>query len=209
MSSKTETKTTNTYNKASMANYNSFQGSVKSGLDDYANNPNKLIGLWQQQQNKQIGALGDRMNSNVYANRNTGGWGGGNLQAFQQAQINRNSRAVSGMQSNAFMNNQYQADDRRRWALGQMQSYQPLQTGGTQTQTKSGVGTWLPQIAGAAIGGASSFFSGGATSAFSGGFTGPASSTFGLGNTNTAGNALWNNPNAFAPPPSGGGGWLG
>jgi hypothetical protein len=91
---------------------------------------------------------------------------GGNVNSplFQQ-QLMQQQR--QGMASNAqgYNNLLLQAGQFRQQALGMAGSYRPLQTGSTNTQTQSGLGTWLPQLAGAAIGAAGMFATGGASGA--------------------------------------------
>jgi hypothetical protein len=75
------------------------------------------------------------------------------------------------MQGNAFNTSLNAALSNRNTGLAAMQAYQPLQTG--QAQTTSGLGTWLPQVAGMAMNalmpGVDSMMGGGS---FSGGYQG-------------------------------------
>ena len=52
------------------------------------------------------------------------------------------------MAQGASMNNNLllNAANTRNQAIGSAMSYSPLQTGGTNTQYASGLGTWLPQV---------------------------------------------------------------
>jgi len=54
-----------------------------------------------------------------------------------------------------------QAGQMRQSAIGMAGQYRPLQTGQTQTQQVSGLGSWLPQVVGAGLGAAGAFFGGG------------------------------------------------
>ncbi len=96
---------------------------------------------------------------------------------YFQSQLARSGRARSGASAQNVIQNTLLSDQIRRSMLPLIQSYRPLQTGGSfqtqgsTTQTTGCLGTWLPQLAGAAIGGASAFATGGA-SAVGGGFTG-------------------------------------
>lgn len=163
MSTKKTSTTTNQYDPSSMNTFQMFQPTIGAGLMDYFKNAGKLQNLWFQQAVQQNARVGNRMNSNVLANATTGGWGGGNLPAFLQATLARNSRAVSGMNSNAFLQSLFQTDANKKWALNSMQSYQPLQTGQTNVQKTSGLGTWLPQVLTAGAGLAMAPFTGGAS----------------------------------------------
>ncbi len=202
MSSNTKTTTTNSYDPTSLNTYHGLQGGIGSTLS-YFMTPGRLQNAWMQQSNNAIGQIGNRMNSNTNSNLIAGGWGGGNQGAFQQAQLNRNMRATSNMQGNAFLNSLIQGSQLQLQATGMAQGYQPLQTGSTQDQTKSGLGTWLPQLAGAGLGLGSSFLSGGIGAAPSMGalnnIGGLAGSSFGA--AGNLGNQIFNgNPSAYAPP---------
>lgn len=159
MSSKTttDTSTANQYNQAGMANYNQFQGTLGTALNQYASNPLQSS-FFNQQLGQAQGAasqMGQRNMSNVLNNAKTGGGVLGNSGAFFQNQINRTSNANSAMQSNTFNSTLNSALANRQWALSGMQSYQPLQTGQnsnqTQTQTQ-GLGSILGSVAGIGLG---------------------------------------------------------
>jgi len=154
MSNKTTTDTSNNYNQAGMANYNSFQSSLGSGLSNYASNPlsssffNQQLGMAQNN----ASAISQRNMSNVTNNLRTGGGLLGNSGSFLQSQINRAGLQGSGMQSNAFNGTLNSALANRKWALSSMQNYQPLQTGQSTTQTtQQGLGSILGSVAGAAL----------------------------------------------------------
>lgn len=148
MGNKTKTNTTNQYNAASMATYNAFQPQIQSTLTDYAQDPQKssYFNLRYQQNLNQVQQLGNRGMSNVLMRgRALGGpQGNGMLQSLLAQQTRGNSANEAG----AFTNNLLAAEDMRRQAIGQMQAYNPLQTGQSTTQSTSGLGTWLPQVIG-------------------------------------------------------------
>jgi hypothetical protein len=174
MSNKTNTDTSNQYNSAGMANYNSFQSPLASGLNNYAQNPlsssffNQQLGMAQQN----ASAIGQRNISNVSSNLRTGGGLLGNSGSFMQSQINRANLQNSANSSTAFNSTLNSALANRQWALGSMQNYQPLQTGQNSTQTQTqGLGSILGQVAGVglnmAMPGLGSMMGGGS---FSGGY---------------------------------------
>lgn len=71
--------------------------------------------------------------------------------AFNQSMLASAGRQQSGQVAGAYQNALLGAQQLQLQATQQAQGYNPLQTGQTQTQTKSGLGTWLPQVAGMAI----------------------------------------------------------
>jgi hypothetical protein len=80
------------------------------------------------------------------------------------------SRANSGMRANlGFLNPMQNAFTAQQNAMQLGSQYRPLQTGGTQTQTQGGLGSWLPQLAGAAIGAAGTAMTGGMSGGGGGG----------------------------------------
>lgn len=100
------------------------------------------------------------------------------LQAYQ-------GRVNSGMQSNAFLGAANQAQSNYWNALQGLASMRPLQTGGNSqgssntTQTVSGTGSWLPQVAGAALGAVGGMATGGMLG--TGGFANAMGNMFGGG----------------------------
>lgn len=174
MSSKTTTDTTNQYNQSAMGNYNQFQGTLGSSLQQYASSPltssffNNQLGMAQNQASQ----VGQRNISNTLNNARTGGGVLGNSGAFFQNQVNRASMGNSAMQSSVFGNTLNSALANRQWALSGMQNYQPLQTGQNTVQTQSqGLGSILGSVAGIglnmAMPGIGSLLGGGS---FSGGY---------------------------------------
>jgi len=195
MSNKTTTNTANQYSPAGLSNYNSFQGTLASGLNQYASNPlassffNQQLGMAQ----KNASAIGQRNISNVTSNLRTGGGLLGNSGSFMQSQINRAGLQNSANQSNAFNSTLNSALANRQWALSSMQNYQPLQTGQNSTQTQQqGLGSILGQVAGVGLNmaapGLGSLLGGGT---FSGGYGGGGNTGFnGLTNSQIASNGL-------------------
>ena len=154
MSMKTTTGTTNSYNPAGMSNYNQFQSTLGTGLQQYAQNPlgssffnNQLAASYQN-----AGALGQRNQANMFQNLKTGGGLIGNSGAYMQSQLNKNMLNTSSMQSNAFTGTLNNALQNQKWALSSMQGYTPLQTGQTSTQQQSsGIGGILGSLASAGL----------------------------------------------------------
>jgi len=62
-------------------------------------------------------------------------------------------RANTGLQAQlGFLNPVQNALGMQQWATNAAESYKPLQTGGTSTESTGGLGTWLPQVLGAGLG---------------------------------------------------------
>lgn len=113
------------------------------------------------------GLLGGRGVSNVGENIRASGYGGRISSGFQQELLQRAGYNTSALQANAFLQNYLnQLGIRNQVAFG-AEGFRPLQTGGIKDATgrtverTSGLGTFLPQIAGAAIGGLAGGFAGG------------------------------------------------
>jgi len=110
----------------------------------------------------QAAQIGQRNKSNILANANALGYStsGGLFNSMLQ----RAGRDTGMMQGQAFRGAISNANQRAMTGLGLSSSFQPLLTGSnsnfTQTQQTSGLGTWLPQVVGAGVGLASSFFGG-------------------------------------------------
>lgn len=160
----------NTYNPASMNLFNQLQPLIGSNLsNDMQLDPTKSATYNFGLQNMLANArgLGQRNSSNFAANLGASGFGQGNLPAFQQAMLGNIGRQNTGLSANAFIQNYMNYDMLRRQATQLASGIKPLQTGGTmnssgtQTQTQSGLGTWLPQVAGMGLGLATGGMSGG------------------------------------------------
>src|SRR5882724_4697477 len=68
-------------------------------------------------------------------------------------------RGQQGRQSDMFNNLLLQAAQLRQGAIGQAGGYRPLQTGSTNVQEQSGLGTWLPQLLSGGLGAAAGIMS--------------------------------------------------
>lgn len=171
MSTKNTTTSTNQYNSQSMGQYNKLQNQYGGLLSQYMNNPMGAVsGIYDQsgqmaQQN--AAQLGQSGMSNLANNQAASGFGGTNMPAYMQSQIAAQGRATSGMQSNAFLQNNLAKNQAalgvQQFGASQAGMYRPLQTGGTQTKQTGGLGSWLPQVAGGALGMAMAGMTGGAS----------------------------------------------
>lgn len=177
--------TQNTQTSSSQFDPNSmgvFQGLTKtygSAIQDEIQNPysNMFFNMQQARGNQAINAQNASGQQSMIQRAQAMGMDP-HSPAFMQM-LNQSSRFNQGRQSDMMQNLLLQAQQLRQGAIGQAGAYRPLQTGQTQTQKQSGLGTWLPQLAGAALGmggkilsgkmagggdsgGGSSFFGGGA-----------------------------------------------
>lgn len=158
------------YNPAGMATYNAFQPLIQSNLTEYMKNPLQSS-FFAQQAGLGMKAAQAQGSAGMQALlRNLPSMAGGGASAsspFVQSLIARNARATSANSSNAFMSALLNASNNRLQATGMAQAYSPLLTGQSSTgnmhgtETTSGLGTWLPQLAGAAIGGVANGLTGG------------------------------------------------
>lgn len=164
MSTQNKTQTTNAYNATSMGVYGGFQPYIQSGMQDYASNP--LTSNWFNQQlgyQRRAGQVqGNSMNQGTAWNQNAIG-NIANPNAYLASQQAHNQRSALARQGQGFNNLLLNANQVRMSALNAQQNYRPLQTGQTQIQSVSGLGSWLPQVAGAALHGAA--MAGGGTAA--------------------------------------------
>jgi hypothetical protein len=157
------------FNPIAQGIYNQLiQGGGKV-LGDYMNaplsNPYYNLGAAQSQRGAQqagqnnIAALGQNML--------TSGISGQAGAGFKQAQLAQTGRANQAMSSQANVSNVLAALQRQMAAAGTGLSFSPQLTGQTgnfnQSQTQSGLGTWLPQLLSAAGGAAMGGLTGGAS----------------------------------------------
>ena len=197
MSTKKTTTSTNQYNSQSMGQYNKLQNQYGGLLSQYMNNPMGAVsGIYDQsgqmaQQN--AAQLGQSGMSNLANNQAASGFGGTNMPAYMQSQIAAQGRATSGMQSNAFLQNNLAKNQAalgvQQFGASQAGMYRPLQTGGTQTKQTGGLGSWLPQVAGGALGMAMTAMTGRGSGMFSPNTGGPSNSP----NTNPSPNNVTSN----------------
>lgn len=153
MSTKNVDTTQGTFNQPSMDTFNAFQGGYRNNIQDFMNNPlqSSFFNTQLQMANKQNAAAFGANNQTMLQNQAAGG-ATGNVNAFTQSNLLRNQRALSGANAGSFNNLLLGANQLRFGATQAAGSYRPFQTGQTQTKTQSGLGSWLPQVAGAGLG---------------------------------------------------------
>lgn len=152
-----------TFDPQSMQRYQGWASALMPQLQSMFSNPlgSPFFNQNLQASTKGASALAGRNMSNSLLNFNRSGVGAGSMfSGARNSLMGQNNRYGAGMQFQGF-NNAVNNAQTNMWNAGQLGSslFQPLQTGGTmhgtsqQVQTTGGLGTWLPQLAGAAIGG--------------------------------------------------------
>lgn len=210
MSTKTQTNSTQTaqYDPGSLNTFQGLQPGIQQNLtEDMKLDPtqSKTFNLGLQYAMKQNQMLKDRTKQNLMGNMQGSGFAG-SVNPFQQAQMNKMSRAGMALDAQTTNQNYLNYDAMRRQTVANAMQYKPLQTGqtGQTTQTTSGLGTWLPQVigAGAQIGlgiataGTSTAASAGSKAAS--GLAGTASSLGGdIGNAAMSSGSYFSNANPF------------
>ena len=160
MGTKKTSNTTNQYDPASMNRYQSWAGGMLPQLQGLFNNPtgSPFFNFNLQQGQRVASGLSGRNTFNALQNFNRSGIGGGSLGSGARMQMFGDlGRQASnlGYQGWAGAMGQAQSDRWNAASLGSSIFSNPLQTGQKNTQQTSGLGTWLPQLAGAALGGLS------------------------------------------------------
>ena len=177
MSTKKTTTTTNQYDPTSKAAQEALTKGGSSVMQGYMNNPFSNPAYTQGLQQSMRGATqaGQNNMAALQSQMRTSGMSGGAANAFQMAQMGRIGRANSALMSQANISNVQNALSRQMGAAQSGLNYNPLQTGQNAVQQTSGTGTWLPQLAGAALGAGMGMMTGGMSSAlgaFGGGSVG-------------------------------------
>lgn len=170
MSTKTQQVSTNSYDPNSMNAFTSMTNALGPAVSGYINNPfgNPFFQQQQQMGTQQANFAGQTAMSNIARNTSMSGIGSNSPAALEM--MNNQMRANSNTRANlGFMNPVNNALLMQQNAMGTAANYKPLQTGQTNVQTTSGLGTWLPQVAGAAIGAATGGMGGGGLMSMFGG----------------------------------------
>lgn len=138
-----------------MQAYNQLTPSFASTAQGYMSNPfgNPFFQTQQQLGTRQAQNLGGTQMSNLMQNfTNSGMLGGASSPAGMQLMGNQ-QRANTGLQAQlGFLNPVQNALQQQNYYSGLASQFRPLQTGQTNVQSTSGLGTWLPQVLGAGLG---------------------------------------------------------
>lgn len=162
MATKTNTNTANQYNAGGMAAYNSLIPQMSSTVSNLMSSPlnNSFFQNQLAQQQQTASQIGQRNISNVASNTRAGGGLLSGAGSFKTASLNNAMLSNSASQSGAFNSSLNTALSNRNFGIQSAEGFNPLQTGSQTQQSKSGLGTWLPQVAGAALGAAAPGISG-------------------------------------------------
>jgi hypothetical protein len=175
MGTTSKTNQQNQYDPGSLSTYQGLQGGLGSMLNSYMNNPfgNPFFQTQQQLGTSQAHNMGQTAMSGLQQNQNASGMGGGATNPAALEMQQNQARANTGLQAGlGFLAPVQNAQQMQQYAGGLASQYRPLQTGQNQTQSTGGLGTWLPQVAGMALGGLTG---------------GPGAGLFGQGLTGAAG----------------------
>lgn len=168
------TQQTGQYDPGSKALFGQLTSALGPMLTGYMQNPfgNPFFQTQQQMGTRQAQNLGATGTSNITRNMASGGFGSASS-PFAAEMLANQGRANTGLQANlGFLNPVQNALALQQWAGGLGAGYRPLQTGQTQTQSTGGLGTWLPQVAGMALGAATGMPGAGGGGFFGGGGAG-------------------------------------
>lgn len=165
------------FNQPSMSTYNAMQPMIGSALTSNINNPysNMFFNTQLAMGNQALGQQQSSANQALLQRAQALGMSANSpLMMSQMGQMQRQGMAnQAGLYNNLLL----QAGQMRMQSLGMAQNYRPLQIGSnsTTTQQQSGLGTWLPQVAGMGL----SLATGGLTGGFGGMFGGGGGNPFG------------------------------
>ena len=155
------------FNAQSMQEYLKNLSTTMPWLRNNVTNPfnNDTFNQEQAIGQDQAGRAGQTASSNILNNASALGYGttGGVFQTM----MGNAARNTAGLKGQAFRGAVGNAVNRQMTSAGMLNAFQPLMTGSnsnfTQTQSQSGLGTWLPQVAGLALGAATAGATGGAS----------------------------------------------
>ena len=143
MGTKNTTQSTNSYNPASLSNYQNLATSSGSQLSSQIASPyNNQVYNGQKGQLNSFLSAGAKAFSGTLSNQ--GAALGSNGRGIQPNFASNFNLATAGIGNNSLL---LGAAQNRQTALGAGMNFRPLQTGGTQTQQLTGAGTWIPTIA--------------------------------------------------------------
>lgn len=143
--------TTANYNQTGMNAYNSMQPGLASTVNSYMNNPfsNPFFQTQAQMGTSQANNMGQTGMNTLTNNLRASGMSTSSPAALQMMQ--QQSMQNSANRANlGFLSPVNNALGMQQSAMNTAAQYKPLQTG--QTQSQSGIGSWLPQILGGALG---------------------------------------------------------
>lgn len=162
MGTKQQTQQTVNYDPTSLGQYQQFWQLATPLLTGMATNPftSPSYQLNLSQATQAAHQQGSMAMQNALANLNTAGMGQTNS-GLRAGLLSQLGRYGSNLGYQGFLSAVNQAQSNQWNALSMLGSRTPLVTGQTGTSKTSGLGTWLPQLAGAAISGLTGGLTGG------------------------------------------------
>lgn len=173
MSTKNQTTSQANFDPTAMNTYQGMQGGLGNTINSYMNSPfsNPFFQTQQQMGTQQANMAGQSNMSNITNNLTASGINQNSPAALEM--MNNQMRQNSSMRANlGFLSPMQSAQGMQQNAMGLASSYRPLQTGQTQTQSQTGLGSWLPQVVGAGLSLATGGMSGGLKGLGGGGSSG-------------------------------------
>jgi len=152
MSTQTRTQATSQFDPSSMGVFGGLTQAFGQGIQQDITDPYKSMAFNTQlgMQQRMLGQQGGQANM-AYLQR-AQALGMNPQSGIFQSGMNQLQRQQLANQAGGYNNLLLQAAQLRQGALGMAGSYRPLQTGQTQVQSQSGLGSWLPQVVGAGLG---------------------------------------------------------
>ncbi len=141
--------------------FNAFTNSGSSAIQSEINDPysNMAFNTQLQMGNQAVQQQNNQGNQALL--QRLQGSGINPSSPLYQSQLGMMQRSGMARQSGMYNNLLLNATQLRQQAIQQALGYKPLQTGMTNVQSQSGLGTWLPQVAGMAMGAATMGMGGG------------------------------------------------
>jgi hypothetical protein len=144
------------FDPGAMKQYQGLTSAFGNTAQGYMQSPfsNPFFQTQQQMGTRQAQNLGGTQMSDLLRNMTSSGMAGGASSPAGLEMQQNQSRANTGLQAQlGFLNPVQNALQQQNFYSQLASQFRPLQTGGKSTETTSGTGTWLPQLAGAALGG--------------------------------------------------------
>jgi hypothetical protein len=144
------------FDPSAMGAYQGMMPAFGQNVAGWMQNPyaSPAFQLSQQMGQRQAQNIGGAQMGNLLRNLQTSGlFGGGSASPAGLEMMQNQARANTGLGANlGFINPMQEALQRQMGAMNIASQFRPLQTGGKTTESTGGLGTWLPQLAGAAMG---------------------------------------------------------
>lgn len=154
----------NTYNPQSMGSFNQMMGPLGNAISSYISNPfgNPFFQTQQQMGTHNAQNQNQTATSGLVNNMTGSGMAGGASNPAATEMLQNQARAgTANTAQQGFLAPVQNALGMQQGAMQTAAGFKPLQTGGTDTKSTGGLGTWLPQLIGAGLGAAGNIATGG------------------------------------------------